>query len=363
MKILYITYIDFDKLSSGSSVRPKKMYDAMLECGHQVLLLKGSQAMNRKSSRRKAVEKAKEELLNTNVDFCYIESSTYPILHSFDRALIKYVTNRGIPTAYFYRDCYHLFPELQKKRSGLFNVLKKKYLDFLYKITDELIKKCDIVYFPSEEFSKLYNYKNTKLLPPAGEIVKTNDKMNTKTAIYVGGVSERYGFELLINSFLDINAKGIRVKLILVCRKDDFEQYNIPNYEWLSVYHVCGFDLDKLYRKADIALHPAKITTYNNFAVSVKLFEYMSYSLPMVVTNNAAMAKIINDDNIGIVTDGSSEAFSEGILRLIENDELLKFYQTNIFNALRNKHLWVHRVQTICRDLSNFKTDRKWENE
>ncbi len=37
--ILYITFVDFDEQKSGSSVRPKKIYDAFNESGVNVILL------------------------------------------------------------------------------------------------------------------------------------------------------------------------------------------------------------------------------------------------------------------------------------------------------------------------------------
>ena len=41
--ILYITFVDFNEQKSGSSVRPKKIYDTFLEEGYKVTLLTGLQ--------------------------------------------------------------------------------------------------------------------------------------------------------------------------------------------------------------------------------------------------------------------------------------------------------------------------------
>lgn len=38
-KILYITFTDLSYLSSGSSVRPHRMYNAFLNLGHEVRFL------------------------------------------------------------------------------------------------------------------------------------------------------------------------------------------------------------------------------------------------------------------------------------------------------------------------------------
>ena len=55
-KILYITYIDFGKMTSGSAVRPQRMYQAFREIGAEVTLLSGSQELSNKEERKKNVE-------------------------------------------------------------------------------------------------------------------------------------------------------------------------------------------------------------------------------------------------------------------------------------------------------------------
>lgn len=47
--------------------------------------------------------------------------------------------------------------------------LKDYGLDVLQYLTDRVIKNCDIVYFPSMEATKLFDYKDKRVLPPAGE--------------------------------------------------------------------------------------------------------------------------------------------------------------------------------------------------
>ena len=45
MRVLYINYIDMDAVTSGSKVRPVKMYQAFLDEGHEVKLLTGAQSI------------------------------------------------------------------------------------------------------------------------------------------------------------------------------------------------------------------------------------------------------------------------------------------------------------------------------
>ena len=52
LKVLYITFTDFGELSSGSSVRPFRMYNALVNLGYDVKLLEGQQN-RRKASKGK----------------------------------------------------------------------------------------------------------------------------------------------------------------------------------------------------------------------------------------------------------------------------------------------------------------------
>ena len=55
MLILYITYVDMSGGSSGSGVRPQKMYRAFLDEGHEVKLLSGTQQRWDRDARTAAV--------------------------------------------------------------------------------------------------------------------------------------------------------------------------------------------------------------------------------------------------------------------------------------------------------------------
>ena len=166
MRILYINYVDDKKLLSGSSVRPAKILKAFSESGHEVIVLSGNQF---NSDRVRKVKNMLKELKHVRLELCYIESPTYPIVQHSDRTLIKRIHQIGIPMAYFYRDFYRKFPEQFPRKTGIVGHLKDYGLDVLQYLTDRVIKNCDIVYFPSMEATKLFDYKDKRVLPPAGE--------------------------------------------------------------------------------------------------------------------------------------------------------------------------------------------------
>ena len=70
--VLYITYIDITTgtAASGSSVRPRRIYESFIEKGYDVTLLEGAQLRNRKEERLNNISTI-EEILNKK-DFEFI---------------------------------------------------------------------------------------------------------------------------------------------------------------------------------------------------------------------------------------------------------------------------------------------------
>ena len=320
--VLYITYIDFDlnKMASGSYVRPQKIYNAWLEMGYKAILLNGSIQKKYKKERLKNIEKIKTYLSENTPDFCYIESSGSYITFKEDKKLIKLIHKKGIKIGYFYRDAYH-----KLGRDVLFNgkkvkIYSKEFLRYLYikcrmYFDDMFLKKyIDIVYFPSMEMSLYFNFKNMKELPPAGEIINYCDNKKSGV-IYVGGITKSYGIDLLMETFYEIN-KLEKIDLILICREKEVN--NIPdkylNEPWLKIRHASGKELKKYYEKAKIAVMPKNINyLYNSFAVSVKIYEYMSYNLPIVATETLVVKRIFKENKIGLVADFDVNDFKDKI--------------------------------------------------
>lgn len=365
MLVLYINYVDMETAVSGSSVRPKKIYEAMIQAGYAVKMLFGSQNRGEISKRKKRIWEINEWLNTNKPDFCYIESPVYPILLRQDRELIKRISKMGIPIGYFYRDFYRKFPDLFPKRKGINGFFKEIYLDYLQKKTDVLLKNCSIVYFPSELCFSLFDYKTMKALPPAGEIIDNNDlfKYDLKTIVYVGGVSELYGFRNLIEAFDLLNKKENLYKLLVVCRKNEWEKVgrSLKQRDWLTVFHLSGNELASVYKKAAAGIITKPQNKYNNMAVSVKLFEYISYGIPIISTHSDATDRIINEFNIGITVDDMPEAIANGVLKLLADDEVIKFYRNNTQIALQNNCQWIHRVKQVEKDLLKINNEKNFD--
>lgn len=360
--VLYISYIDMNNAISGSAVRPLAMYNAFVELGYNVISIKEIASKDNKINRIKAINMIKE-WLNYNIpDFCYIESPGDPIIFKEDRKLIKFIKNKKIKIAYFYRDAYYKVGKdclglEQNSKFILKDNLRYFYYKFLYWRDELLLRKyVNIIYFPSMEMAKYFKFKKIGILPPAGYSVDILEGKRD-ALIYVGGISKRYGIDLLLDSINIINQKQ-HIDLLLVCREKELKYikkiyFNAP---WLKIIHASGQeDLKKIYSNAKIAIIPVSSNVYNNFAIPIKLYEYMSYGLPIVSTNLTEVTKIIKRYNIGLISENDSEKLASTIMNLYNNQELIKIFATNSKKFLLKENLWLHRVKKIEEDIKCLK--------
>lgn len=342
MKVLYICFTSFNSLNRGSSLRPYKIYNAFLNKGYQVYLISG----NVKQRRMKFLEFKSKKCFN-DIDYCYIEPSTYPC-HPLDYLMLLYLKTKSKPIGLFYRDMYHKFPDLFKKTG-----IKKTELLLRYKI-DWFIYKIisNTIFFPSYSMAKYFNFKNKAALPPGGEKMDVRRNRLYYNVIYVGGISRSFGSEILLAALKTVNETYRRINLILVCRECDkhlLKEYS--NEEWLCVEHGSGKELKDLYSRSDFAIIPRERNEYNDFAVPVKLFEYISYGMPIVTTNCFETAQFVQENNIGIVVNDKAQDLSDAIIYLYNNPKKIYEYADQSKTILLRNNLWEHRIDRIEKHL------------
>lgn len=354
MLILYINYIDMDAVTSGSKVRPVKMYQAFLDEGHEVKLLTGAQSIAARKKRRAAVAEVRRWLDTNRPDICYIESPYYPILWSFDRRLIRRIHRMGVPIGYFYRDFPHKLPEEPAGKTGFAEKLKNMVFSLLRRVTDRLLRCADIVYLPSEPASELFSYRDMRPLPPAGENRLEGNRPEERTCIYVGGINGTYDGAQMLDAFHILNAGGDTYRLILVCRKADWESFAHPDAAapWLEVHHVSGEELVPLYRRAALALCLNTPNPYDHYTVSVKLYEYMSYGLPVVVNGAPEMERLTRENGTGLAVAYGAENAAAAVREFFTDETLRKTLCGQTARTLLSNNLWIHRVRQVTHELT-----------
>ncbi|WP_340084382.1 glycosyltransferase family 4 protein [Siminovitchia sp. FSL H7-0308] len=368
-----IVYFPF-KLSanpkSGSGIRPKKMVEAFQALGQdknlEIIIVAGN------SSKRK--EQIKEFIHSGKVQktlFCYMENSTMPYWltdedhiprHPFiDYYFLKYLKRNHVPIGLFYRDIYWKFKELyslEGVKKVLTPLIRKIYqfeLSRFYNVVD-------VLYLPSLEMNKYVGWDGeVQVLPPGIDRMKVlsnpniNDRVNL---IYIGGISERYGIKTLIDAMEILQKKKKQVHLYLICRKAEYEQNKLlkekADNDWITIEHLSGEELLQVCKKAHIGMIPIQKNSYHDFAVPVKLFEYLSFGLPLVVTDCSAQTRIVREGGYGLVAKDSADELAQSILNIAQENNYIEYKNNILQNAFKN-HSWYARVAKVYADLSKEK--------
>ncbi|MFA9380639.1 MAG: glycosyltransferase [Acetanaerobacterium sp.] len=344
--ILFVCYTDIKNASSGSSVRPQRMYEAFTSLGFEVLLLCGAQEDH--EQRRRAVRRVVAALKRKTPRFCYIELPSGPIAGAEDRKLLLHLRRLGVPCAAFYRDAFYRFAPWWGVSAP-----KKAVLRFLHTVDNFLLARCcDIVYFPSKSMAALFSFRRTGVLPPACEALFFKPRETPRTCIYVGGLSPRYGTDLLLNAFEQLNRTG-SFPLTIVCREKEVGQIDARRLAmpWLTVAHASGEALEQYYARADIGLYCGRRDVYMDFAMPVKVFEYLSHGLVVVTTNCIEIASFVHKNGVGRVVGDNARSIAAGVRELVARPKSYRDYYNNIVKTVKGENLWIHRAQQVANDL------------
>ncbi|MGG3925097.1 glycosyltransferase [Metabacillus fastidiosus] len=372
--IVYFPYELQKNPKSGSGVRPKRIVEAFkrycTEKELELVLISGTT-----SERERLIEQYKEQNRFSDALFCYMENSTMPYWFTdpdrkpkklkMDSDFWTLLKKHHIPISLFYRDVYWKFDDMYVPPKGI------KFLRYLMRKVYErelktYEKSVDLLYLPSLEMNRYVGWKGTiSELPPGMEDVQTEQRElaleKPFQAVFVGGISDQIGILMMLESFKQINEKETVVKLELVCRKEEYNKYKemqqYEQYSWLNVRHLSGDELIDIYKHTHIALIPREKNAYHDFAVPVKLFEYLSYHLPVAATDCDAQARILTEQGFGTVSNVDKDHYAQAVLDLLQTDRYKEAKQQIEQNAKKN-HSWYARVCQVAKDMENIRVGR-----
>jgi len=272
----------------------------------------------------------------------------YPFLDFFFFRLCK---KNNIPIGLFYRDIYWKFPQYMNK-----GIIKNFILKVLFKFDLVFYRyHINMLYLPSIRMNEYINIRSVpvKTLPPgiSSQIIENKGYSENKLSlIYVGGIGNHYQIHKLLRAVNMIPG----IDLVICCRKEEWVKNKIgyahlvqPN---ISIEHAIGKDLSFLYQKANIACCFFENSIYRNFAMPLKLFEYLSFCKPVIATKGTAVGDFVDTYDIGWAIPYDEKA-------LLDLLEYLQDYPHTIQEKMRNiamilpLHTWNARVKQVCMDL------------
>lgn len=314
-----------------------------------------------KEREEKAATVKKLIIAGEKFDFVYSESSTQPTLLTekhhlplypfVDFGFFKFCKSYDIKIGLFYRDIYWLFAEYGKNFSFAKRNIAKFFYRYDLKKYDELV---DNVYLPSMQMAKYIptvNQDKFKALPPGHDEDNTFEEKSINSKIellYIGGLNEGYQMHKLFKVLNDFP----KIHFTLCTRENEWQnikdEYNLC--ENISIVHKNGEELKELYKNADIAMLFVKPDEYRNFAVPIKLFEYIGKEKPIIASQGTLAGKFVEENDIGWNIEYDEKALEKLFLEISNDISIIYEKKKNIQN-IKQQHSWEARALEVSLNL------------
>lgn len=179
------------------------------------------------------------------------------------------------------------------------------------------------------------------------EETRENSRYQTLTINYFGKMGRRRGVLTIVKALKILIKSGIHLKLLLIGPvekrfKELFYTYinddEVKNY----IQHINWVDLTDLHahmNSIDICISPIIKNDQHESGVANKVFLYMMFGKPVIVSNCKPQAKVIQEENCGLVFESENPSdLAEKIKYLINNPELVRKMGKNGEKAVFNKY-------------------------
>jgi len=156
-----------------------------------------------------------------------------------------------------------------------------------------------------------YNFPNLDFFPPPSRQTKRFD------LVYRGGLSERTGTFLLLESMNELASRGMRPRLLLIGYFDDNAserklRQRISELALDPYVEICGRieheDMSRLLGEARIGISPLQPIPKFQLNLPVKIFEYWACGLPVIASDLVPMRPFFRDGYAGLLFPPSSIA-------------------------------------------------------
>ncbi|WP_223875399.1 glycosyltransferase family protein [Nanchangia anserum] len=355
--IYHVPYPISESSRAASAIRPRAMRDAFIDAGYRVYEVSGDAARRRRRIRALMRRIA----LGETFDFCYSESSSLPTSltesrhfppHPFlDLVFLARLRRHGIPVGLFYRDIYWR---------------DRAYVDSVGPVAAEGMRALyywdlawyragvDRLYLPSlamGEVVPLVPRERHAALPPGLSPVDVATPDGNLHVFYVGGLGQHYRLDLLLAAVADV--EGVELTVCVPseqwqAHRDDLEPLLTPR---VHVVHASGEELEELYARAHVCSLVVEPSAYRDFAVPLKLFEYLGHARPVLATASTLAGNMVEREDIGWTVTYDVEHLRETLTYLRDHPDERAAKSANA-RRVRASHTWQARAHQVARELT-----------
>ncbi len=285
-------------------------------------------------------------------------------IHDIRIAEAVYKANKkfGLPTVL---DLHDNMPEVMKEYPHLQKFPGKQLISpqKWKKKEEEFIAKADKVITVSKEFveevQKRTQINNDKIVLVPNTVQRsfyTKAKIENSildkykghfVILYLGDTALRRGLQTAIDSVENLKSKIKNLKLVIVGKsttdntlKEQVRDQNLENFVdfegWQDVSLFPSYIM-----ASDICISPLHRNIQHDVAYANKLFQYMSFSKPVLVSDATAQKNLIDRTKSGLVhKEKNSIDFAEKIVKLYKDPELREQMGKNGKRFIEEEFVW-----------------------
>lgn len=279
------------------------------------------------------------------MDGIYVESSTF-LPAELDIVFLGLARSLGVPVLTYVRDAYQLFDDYGVPttiRARLGRLAFRPAMRLLGAVSTQLA-------FPTPGLASAVvgdRASDVVLLPPGAPApVRSPRRVDAARLLFVGDARlPAQGADRLIAAVDRARRRGSSVGLSVVARPG--QEPPGPHPEWLRIVRAEGDEIVALLPDVVATVIPRPRGPYNDLALPIKLFDYLAYGRPLLVTDCVEQARIVRTADAGVVTGDDVDALADGIVRVTTAPaaELDRWAANAVRAAAENR--WATRARTI----------------
>lgn len=278
------------------------------------------------------------------LDGIYVESSTF-LPAELDIAFLGLARSLGIPILTYVRDAYQLFEDYYRTDSLRRWIGARAFGPALRALRAASTR----IAVPTAGLARAIGVAapDAVLLPPGAPApVDVERSASARRLLFVGDARlPAHGADRLVAAVELARARGLDVGLDVVCRPG--QEPPVPHPDWLRIRRAEGSGIHRLLGDVLATVIPRPRGPYNDVALPIKLFDYLSYGRPILATDCTEQARVVTDAGAGIVTGDSVPALADAITRFASaSPDELDRWSANAHDAARGAS-WEHRARRI----------------
>jgi len=174
-----------------------------------------------------------------------------------------------------------------------------------------------------------------------------NEYRNNFVILYVGDTGLRRGLQTVIKSVFELKDKIKSIKLVIVgCNTSDaILKKQVRALKLEKYVDFQGWKNETLFpsyiKASSICISPLHRNLHHDTTYANKLFQYMSFAKPVLVSNATAQKNIIENTNAGLVHNAEDScSFTEKVLELYQSESLQMKLGKNGERFIKEKFHW-----------------------